>query len=181
MYYVSSDSSVTTESVARETPAGRRNSVHTGGGTRARETSDAHDAALHLARTELARQHTGTGNESRAKGLCYTWPGASWRPSACEADVIATRPQVLHVHCSCVLMSNAAEGRGFLWQPPEYTDTPPCITAVGLPARRRTLWRHALGRWRGLWLAAAANSRTVKQDYCHQHLWSSGYDVSLTR
>ena len=111
----------------------------------------------------------------------YTWPGSSWRPSACWADVIATRPQVLHVHCSCVLMSNAAEGRGFLWQPPEYTDTPPCITAVGLPARRRTLWRHALGRWRGLWLATAANSITVKQDYCHQHLWSSGYDVSLTR
>ena len=26
---------------------------------------------------------------------CYTWPGSSWRPSACEADVIATRPQVL--------------------------------------------------------------------------------------
>ena len=23
----------------------------------------------------------------------YTWPGSSWRPSACEADVIATRPQ----------------------------------------------------------------------------------------
>ena len=25
----------------------------------------------------------------------YTWPGSSWRPSVCEADVIATRPQVL--------------------------------------------------------------------------------------
>ena len=25
----------------------------------------------------------------------YTWPGSNWRPSACEADVIATRPQVL--------------------------------------------------------------------------------------
>ena len=24
----------------------------------------------------------------------YTWPGSNWRPSACEADVIATRPQV---------------------------------------------------------------------------------------
>ena len=24
----------------------------------------------------------------------YTWPGSSWRPSACWADVIATRPQV---------------------------------------------------------------------------------------
>ena len=28
----------------------------------------------------------------------YTWPGSNWRPSACEADVIATRPQV-HVQC----------------------------------------------------------------------------------
>ena len=27
-------------------------------------------------------------------GMDYTWPGSSWRPSACEADVIATRPQV---------------------------------------------------------------------------------------
>ena len=25
----------------------------------------------------------------------YTWPGSNWRPSACGADVIATRPQVL--------------------------------------------------------------------------------------
>ena len=25
----------------------------------------------------------------------YTWPGSNWRHSACEADVIATRPQVL--------------------------------------------------------------------------------------
>ena len=28
----------------------------------------------------------------------YTWPGSNWRPSACEADVIATRPQVLLPH-----------------------------------------------------------------------------------
>ena len=30
----------------------------------------------------------------------YTWPGSSWRPSACGADVIATRPQVLEVSAS---------------------------------------------------------------------------------
>ena len=30
----------------------------------------------------------------------YTWPGSNWRPSACEADVIATRPQVLLLHTS---------------------------------------------------------------------------------
>ena len=29
----------------------------------------------------------------------YTWPGSNWRPSACEADVIATRPQVLADRC----------------------------------------------------------------------------------
>ena len=32
----------------------------------------------------------------------YTWPGSNWRPSACEADVIATRPQVLDIML-CVL------------------------------------------------------------------------------
>ena len=33
----------------------------------------------------------------------YTWPGSNWRPSACEADVIATRPQVpcIPVQLSC--------------------------------------------------------------------------------
>ena len=25
----------------------------------------------------------------------YIWPGSNWRPSACEADVIAARPQML--------------------------------------------------------------------------------------
>ena len=24
----------------------------------------------------------------------YIWPGSNWRPSACEADIIATRPQM---------------------------------------------------------------------------------------
>ena len=32
---------------------------------------------------------------SNAANSKYTWPGSNWRPSACEADVIATRPQVL--------------------------------------------------------------------------------------
>ena len=30
----------------------------------------------------------------RVSAAKYTWPGSNWRPSACEADVIATRPQV---------------------------------------------------------------------------------------
>ena len=31
----------------------------------------------------------------------YTWPGSNWRPSACWADVIATRPQVPACRCPC--------------------------------------------------------------------------------
>ena len=31
---------------------------------------------------------------AKARVQEYTWPGSNWRPSACEADVIATRPQV---------------------------------------------------------------------------------------
>ena len=37
----------------------------------------------------------GHGHIVTGTTLQYTWPGSSWRPSACEADVIATRPQVL--------------------------------------------------------------------------------------
>ena len=33
------------------------------------------------------------------KLLKYTQPGSNWRPSACEADVIATRPWVLCLDC----------------------------------------------------------------------------------
>jgi hypothetical protein len=33
----------------------------------------------------------------------YTWPGSSWRPSARDAGVIATRPQVLRsMHSVCL-------------------------------------------------------------------------------
>ena len=37
----------------------------------------------------------GHGHIVTGTTLHYTWPVSSWRPSACEADVIATRPQVL--------------------------------------------------------------------------------------
>ena len=39
--------------------------------------------------------HLATVNNHTRKIKQYTWPGSNWRPSACEADVIATRPQVL--------------------------------------------------------------------------------------
>ena len=34
----------------------------------------------------------------------YTRPGSNWRPSACEADVIATRPRVLVTICQSTLI-----------------------------------------------------------------------------
>ena len=44
----------------------------------------------------LARNAHGEVAQKRVKQKReYTWPGSNWRPSACEADVIATRPQVL--------------------------------------------------------------------------------------
>ena len=43
--------------------------------------------------------HGTTGTNWHPVGMDYTWPGSSWRPSACEADIIATRPQVLLVQC----------------------------------------------------------------------------------
>ena len=44
-------------------------------------------------------RHAAPCFETRSPGtlklmIKYTWPGSSWRPSACKADVIATRPQV---------------------------------------------------------------------------------------
>ena len=36
----------------------------------------------------------------------YTWPGSNWRPSACEADVIATRPQVLLASPMCTRLNS---------------------------------------------------------------------------
>ena len=39
--------------------------------------------------------HRSGSDIDRDEATTYTWPGSNWRPSACEADVIATRPQVL--------------------------------------------------------------------------------------
>ena len=41
-------------------------------------------------RGNYLRKHTHNNEVMK-----YTWPGSNWRPSACEADVVATRPQVL--------------------------------------------------------------------------------------
>ena len=50
----------------------------------------------------------------------YTWPGSNWRPSACEADVIATRPQVPWRCCpSPPRIRNT--GAHATWRPKSYT------------------------------------------------------------
>ena len=48
-------------------------------------------------RSPSTRLHSSMPTWAVAVGsdMQYTWPGSNWRPSACEADVIATRPQVL--------------------------------------------------------------------------------------
>ena len=48
----------------------------------------------------------------RSKISCkkYTWPGSNWRPSACEADVIATRPQVQVLLETHAPLNQAADG-----------------------------------------------------------------------
>ena len=47
-------------------------------------------------------------------GTVYTWPGSNWRPSACEVDVIATKPQMLVVTGSTLGFTRTANpGTGF--------------------------------------------------------------------
>ena len=58
-------------------------------------------ARPHATKTNVC--HEGLASTSRMEP--YTWQGSNWRPSACEADVIATRPQV-----PCIL-SHADEYR----------------------------------------------------------------------
>ena len=74
----------------------------------------------------------------------YTWPGSNWRPSACWADVIATRPQV-HIFLRAALFS----GR--------------CVHTLPLCQPSRCFIHN------------------ICTDQTSSHLWSSGYDVSLTR
>ena len=57
------------------------------------ERGGAHGAAPAIASTCVGAVH------ARHMVKAYTWPGSNWRPSACEADVIATRPQVLLTPC----------------------------------------------------------------------------------
>jgi hypothetical protein len=64
-----------------------------GGGAARVERGGAKGAAPAIASTRVGAIH------ARHVVKAYTWPGSNWRPSACEADVIATRPQVLLTPC----------------------------------------------------------------------------------
>ena len=57
----------------------------------------------------------GVSEEARKK---YTWPGSNWRPSACEADVIATRPQVrVTIECMHQVATHARRARAWYIYP----------------------------------------------------------------
>ena len=60
--------------------------------------------------------------------VSYTWPRSNWRPSACEADVIATRPQVL-------LSAFCAPGPRRC-VPPQMVSTPACVAGRSGPMDR---------------------------------------------
>ena len=49
-------------------------------------------------------EHRQQGWPRAAQLPAYTRPGSNWRPSACEADVIATRPRVLVTICQSTLI-----------------------------------------------------------------------------
>ena len=92
----------------------------------------------------LTGNATSTNITARGRTRIYTWPGSNWRPSACWADVIATRPQV-HIFLRAALFS----GR--------------CVHTLPLCQPSRCFIHN------------------VCTDQTSSHLWSSGYDVSLTR
>ena len=50
---------------------------------------------LELGEHTCFHNHFGCSRSTSPVRKSYTWPGLNWRPSACEADVIATRPRVL--------------------------------------------------------------------------------------
>ena len=104
----------------------------------------------------------------------YTWPGSNWRPSACEADVIATRPQVLR---------NPGGGRGASVNASHPAWTHP-QTRTWNPIRRIQRLHHCSLQFRLEWEPAAKANRN-KSHNCtcmrvgvaavhHMALWLNG-------
>ena len=79
----------------------------------------------------------------------YTWPGSNWRPSACEADVIATRPQVLR-NLEGAWLRRKCAGKPFGMDPPKTRTWNP-----------RTLLRHcdSVCHWGRLQILIAINCK----------------------
>lgn len=110
--------------------------------------------------------------------LCtYTQPGSNWRPSACEADVIATRPQV-HVQCLPV-ENHVAEQRASVIDVRVLSGSrikrrrkPPWQLNTRLHCRdRRRRPRQAACRWRPR-LAAPHRARAANRGRCNTFAWA---------
>ena len=72
------------------------------------------DAVARFGIAAALEGHSGRITPGSVACCMYTWPGSNWRPSACEADVIATRPQVLVVTGSTAGFARTAHpGTGF--------------------------------------------------------------------
>ena len=77
--------------------------------------------------------------QRRCHRMCkYTWPGSNWRPSACEADVIATRPQV-HMGDTC---GNSHPKQSMHCGSNFHSSSPHCAR-VGSPCLATRPWRQA--------------------------------------
>ena len=100
-------------------------------------------AALPVAK-DVWKRHVFNGPQLTVS--LYTWPGSSWRPSACGADVIATRPQVLVMAvplCRLIAAQHWSGSRCVCsrrWglsacrRTTALEDTPPCCRLKGLCA-----------------------------------------------
>ena len=96
-------------------------------------------ALVHPSQMMPANQFTLTRHNT------YTWPGSNRRPSACEADVIATRPQLL----CCT--------RFRVWSADRYTTGPDgSVWEAGTRTTRLICWDETL------WLSAI---RSVQLSY----------------
>ena len=129
--------------------------------------------------SERTRERCPDAREDHLRRIAskYTWPGSNWRPSACEADVIATRPQV-HVQCLPV-ENHVAEQRASVIDVRVLSGSrikrrrkPPWQLNTRLHCRdRRRRPRQAACRWRPR-LAAPHRARAANRGRCNTFAWA---------
>ena len=73
----------------------KANANHDGPATNKHLWSSGYDVSLTRWRSPVRSRPGVYCSRAVAEAQTYTWPGSKWRPPACEADVIATRPHVL--------------------------------------------------------------------------------------